>query len=128
MVVNPKSLANLSAPFKAGETANPGGKPVNSRNAITKAFLTKLAKDFEDNGKAAIEETRVKHPDRYVAIVASLLPKEFIVERPLDGLSDDELALALSELRTLVSRLNETGGGTGEAGSREPSSQLPGLH
>lgn len=128
MAVNPKSLNNLKSLKPGDPNPNPGGKPVNARNQITKSFLMKLAKDFEVNGKTAIEETRTKHPDRYMTIVASLLPKEFVIERPLDGLSDDELAVALTELRALVSRLGEAGGGTDETAGGEPPSSVQPLH
>lgn len=106
--------ANLK-PFKPGHSGNPGGKPVNARNRVTKAFLEALADDFEVNGKEAIEATRTEHPDRYVAIVAGLLPKELVIEKPLDGLSDEELATLIAQLRELTSRADAGGAGSGEA-------------
>src|SRR4051812_42297433 len=80
-----------SGRFLPGQSGNPGGKPVNARNAITKRFLDALAKDFDTHGEAAIQEARTDDPMGYVRVVASLLPKEFVVERPLDGLTDEEL-------------------------------------
>lgn len=97
--------------FKAGATANPGGKPVHARNRVTKAFLEALAEDFTSHGAEAIVATREQHPDRYIAIVASLLPKEFVIEKPLDGLSDEELASTLAQLRDLAGRLDAARGG-----------------
>lgn len=90
--------------FKPGQSGNPGGKPVNARNTITKKFLEVLAKDFEENGEKAIQAARTVDPMGYVKAVASLLPKEFIVERPLEQLSDEELALAIADMRTRLGR------------------------
>lgn len=94
-----KPRNNAATQFKPGQSGNPGGKPVNARNAITRKFLEVLAKDFETNGEAAIKAAREVDPMGYVRAVAGLLPKEFIVERPLEQLSDEELALAIADLR-----------------------------
>lgn len=96
---NPNPKRSPATEFKAGNNANPGGKPVNARNAITKRFLDALAKDFDENGDRAIRSARTSDPMGYVRVVASLLPKEFVVERPLDGMTDDELAAAIIDLR-----------------------------
>jgi hypothetical protein len=91
---------NPSTRFQPGQSGNPGGKPVNARNSLTKAFLEALAKDFTEHGETAIQDARADDPMGYVRVVASLLPKEFVVERPLDGMSDEELAAAITELRS----------------------------
>ena len=99
---------NIVPRFKPGQSGNPGGKPVNARNRLTKAFLENLADDFEANGKAAIELAREHDPMGYIRAVASLMPKELVIERPTDGLTDDQLSAALEFIR---SRLAEIDGG-----------------
>jgi hypothetical protein len=50
--------------------------------------------DWEQNGPAAIARVRERSPAVYVRIVASLVPKEFMLrdERdPLEDLSEEEL-------------------------------------
>lgn len=120
MSKHPNSLANLK-PIKPGETRNPGGKPVAARNQLSKLFLNALVKDFEADGKGAIANARETDPMGYVRAIASILPKEFIIERPLDGLSDDELTAAIADLRARLHALDGAGEGMGEAEVGEPT-------
>jgi len=110
--------------FKAGESGNPGGKPVASRNQITKKFLEVLAKDFEKQGEAALQAARETDPMGYIRAVASLLPKEFVIERPMDGMSDDELAATLGVLRERLASLEAARDGILAAAERESSSDV----
>lgn len=98
-MANAKSLANLK-PIKPGETRNPGGKPTASRNRLTGDFVAKLAADFELHGKKAIVDAREKDPMGYVKTIASLLPKELEITRPLGELSDSELTAIAERLRS----------------------------
>jgi hypothetical protein len=100
---------NPATRFTPGVSGNPGGKPVNARNALTASFLKALAADFEAHGAEAIESARTDDPVGYVRVVASLLPKEFVVERPLEGLSDDELAAAIGDIRARLRGLEAPG-------------------
>jgi len=86
--------------FKPGNLANPGGKPVGARNRLQGDFLRELSEDFAENGKTAIIQCRTEKPDVYIKVVASLMPKELEIKRPLEELSDDELASLVDVLRT----------------------------
>jgi hypothetical protein len=86
------NVANLT-PFRPGHSGNPGGKPVQSRNRITGAFLSALADDFDQHGHSAIVACREQTPARYLAIVASLLPKQLEIaqEKPVREMTREEL-------------------------------------
>lgn len=86
---NPQ-LKNLK-PFAKGESGNPGGKPVGSRNRIQGEFLKALAEDFAAHGREAIIQCRLTKPDAYIKVIAALMPKELELKRPLEGLADEEL-------------------------------------
>jgi hypothetical protein len=95
--------------FKAGAgSANPGGKPVGSRNALQGDFMRELAEDFKLYGKAAIATTRAEQPAQYLKIVASLMPKELEIKRPLEEMTDDDLIAGVAALQ---SYLNSQGAG-----------------
>ena len=126
MANNPNASANL-IPCKPGETRNPGGKPVHARNRVTKKFLEELAEDFEEGGREAIQQARLTDPMGYVRAIVALLPKEFIIERPLEGMSDDELTAAIADLRARLSAVENPGGGTANAPQPEPAGELPTL-
>jgi hypothetical protein len=77
-----------------------GGRVPGSRNKLQATFIEELAKDFEEHGAGVIRIVRVEKPTDYLRIVASVLPKEFIVsESELDKMSDDDLMEALEIVR-----------------------------
>jgi hypothetical protein len=82
--------------------ANPGGRPAGARNKLQSKFLLALAEDFEQHGAAALAICRIEEPARYIAIIASLMPKELLVsDNALGDLSDEEV-------HTLLNRIRET--------------------
>jgi len=85
--------------FSPGQSGNPGGKPVGSRNRLQGDFMRALSEDFAAHGKAAIAQCRMEKPDVYLRIVASLFPKELEIKRPLDDLSDEELEAGIALLQ-----------------------------
>jgi hypothetical protein len=106
-------LQNLQ-PFVPGQSGNPGGKPKASRNRLQGAFLLALASDFDEGGKKAIEQARLKDPVGYIKAIASLMPKQVEASQPLDDLTDAELTAGIALLR---SRLTGSDG----AGDNPPS-------
>jgi hypothetical protein len=91
-----------------GTSGNPAGRPEGARNRLQSSFLYALAKDFEEHGEGAIRIMRVERPAEYVKVVASLMPKEFLVtDNALGEMSDDELLAAIQSIRQLrASALN----------------------
>lgn len=69
-----------------------------------------LADDFAAHGVEAIEQTRVNSPAQYLKVVASLMPKELEIKRPLEELTDDELIAGVAALQSLI---NAEGAGNG---------------
>ena len=69
-----------------------GGRMKGTRNKLSVCFVEALAKDFEQHGEDVIRIVRVEHPNEYIKVVASLLPKEFeITDSRLHDISDEEL-------------------------------------
>src|SRR5437763_9811353 len=98
----PKGTPSNLPPFKPGTSPNPGCKPIGARNALQGQFVTALADDFERHGAAAIAAMREKDPASYIPAIASLMPKEVEIGRPMEGLTDDELRDAISALLALT--------------------------
>jgi hypothetical protein len=68
-------------------------------------LLNALVADFEEFGPAAVRIMRVERPSDYCRLVASLVPKEMIVqESALAGMTDEELAEHLAAVRRLRAR------------------------
>lgn len=100
---------NLKAyQFKPGQSGNPGGKPLGARNALTGDFLKRLGEDFNKHGTKVISKARNRDPVGYLKIIAALLPKQMEQTRPLDDMSDAELAAGISLLRSKLSLNDRT--------------------
>ena len=63
-------------PWQPGQSGNPAGRPVGSRNLLSEAFLSTLSEDFEEHGKGVIEKVRENDPSTYMKIIAQVIPKE----------------------------------------------------
>jgi hypothetical protein len=62
--------------FRAGVSGNPAGRPRGARHKLGMAFLEALEADFNEHGAEAIAAVREKRPDKYMAVIAHLLPRE----------------------------------------------------
>ncbi len=88
--------------FKAGQSGNPSGKPVGTRNKLQGDFFKRLSEDFRQHGKEAIEQVRITDPTGYIRVIASLMPKEFQLTKPLDDVSDEQLDAAYIAVRAIL--------------------------
>ena len=80
---------------------NGGGRPKGARNRLGDAFVADLLEDWEDNGKAAIQQVRTERPQDYLKVVASILPKDVNVNvRPFEEMDDDQLRKHAEQLIT----------------------------
>lgn len=109
--------------WKPGQSGNPGGKAKGARNRLQGDFLNALADDFAEHGRKAIEACRTQDPPAYVRAIVALMPKELEIHRPLDDLSDDELAAALATVRAIEAAA-ASGSGAGSASGAQPAAGL----
>jgi hypothetical protein len=48
---------------------------MSNRDSLTSAFVAALAEDYAVSGQAALERVRAEAPEKYLALVAQLVPK-----------------------------------------------------
>ena len=65
--------------FKPGQSGNPLGRPSGSRNRFSEQFYRDLAATWEANGAEAMQKCALTEPSKFVAICASLIPKDVSV-------------------------------------------------
>lgn len=100
--VTPQKQA-LKAPWKSGQSGNPGGRPKGSRNKLGEAFLEALHNDFQEHGIEAVETVRTEKPDQYLKVIASILPKDLnITMNKFDDISEEELIERLRSLESVI--------------------------
>jgi hypothetical protein len=79
-----------------------GGRTHGSRNRLSKKFIDDLLSEWQEHGRDAIRIMRVERPGDFGRVVASTLPKEFIVENVMTEIDDEELDRMILRLRTEV--------------------------
>ena len=89
-------LLNLR-PWKPGQSGNPIGRPMGSRNKLEERFLEELLTSWEAQGPAALQEARLKDPVAYVRMVASLMPRKADPEPSLADITRDQLRVAIGQ-------------------------------
>lgn len=90
----------LRKPWVPGESGNPKGRPLGSRNKLSEKFILALHDDFEEHGSAVIQQVRQERPEIYLKVIASLVPRElhFKSANAFEGMSDDELTSLLVDV------------------------------
>jgi hypothetical protein len=79
-----------------------GGRQPGTRNRLQGAFIDALAKDFEENGEGVIRIVRAEDPATWLKIIASVLPREWLMTdaSPLVEMSDEDLAKVIAFARS----------------------------
>ncbi len=94
---------NDAGRFQTGGNGGPG-RPKGSRNKLSEEFLAALHDNFLQNGVTAIERMCEEDPTAYLRMIASLVPRQFVIDRTsdLDALSEDELDERIRELAAFL--------------------------
>ena len=70
-----KFMEHRAPAWQPGQSGNPKGRALGSRNRMSESFLEDLRATWEKHGARALETCAVEDPTGFVRIVASLLPK-----------------------------------------------------
>ena len=68
--------ANLLPPYQKGQSGNPAGRPMHSRQKLTEKFIDDLSKYYEVEGASLIKRVADEQPAMLLQVVARLLPKD----------------------------------------------------
>jgi hypothetical protein len=90
----------LAAPWKPGQSGNPKGRAVGSRNKLSEQFLDETYEVYQQYGKPALIVMATKAPVRFCNMVALLIPQHFkVAHEHTITLSPEELTEKLVEAR-----------------------------
>jgi hypothetical protein len=128
MPADEKTGANKPHRWQPGESGNPDGRPKGSRNRLSELFWVDLHDAWVEKGKSAISRMIEDKPGDFVKVVASQMPKEFLVKgASLEDVSDEELGEIIAALRSFVGAERAAaarGGDAATQGSRKAGSKL----
>jgi hypothetical protein len=74
-------------PWKPGQSGNPNGRPVGTRQAFSAGFLKDLAEVWQAEGRGTMLHTAKTQPATFFAVCRSADPKRREADRRADPLS-----------------------------------------
>ena len=89
--------ANLLPPYQKGQSGNPAGRPMHSRQKLTEKFIDDLSKFYEIEGASLIKRVADEQPAMLLQVVARLMPKDLNLN--VSGTIETELTI---EQRTRI--------------------------
>jgi hypothetical protein len=101
------------AKFQSGHSGRPAGAR-DTRARLTKQMFEDMLEHWNQpvtpgstrrKGPAALEVCFKQSPDAYLRLIASVMPKEFIVENVMSDLNDEQIDKLIAALRQ---RITET--------------------
>jgi hypothetical protein len=102
--VNKQPKNRAATLWKPGESGNPAGRPIGARNKFSEDVIQAFALDWAAGGPEAIARVRLTDPSTYMRVMASILPKDVLVnvqQQAPGGLDPDQWA-ALRRVLDLI--------------------------
>jgi Family of unknown function (DUF5681) len=109
--VNEQVKKRAATLWKPGESGNPAGRPLGSRNKLSESVIQDIAADWAIGGPETIARVRMTDPATYFRVVASILPKDVLVnvQQQTPGGLDPEAWATLRSLLDVIQRVGIEG-------------------
>lgn len=81
------------------------GTPRPTKQRLQGVFVKALADDFTKYGVKAVMRAREEDPLGYLKVIASILPKELEIKRPLEEMTEDDLIALATKLKDMAASI-----------------------
>ena len=72
-------MKKKSTKFQPVQSGNPAGRPMGSRNKLSETFITDLQELWDEQGSAILQRVADENPEKLLAAMVQVLPKDFQV-------------------------------------------------
>ena len=67
--------------WKKGQSGNSKGRPKGTKHVLSDEYLRAMSADFEKYGAKVIEKVRATHPEVYLKLISTLVPKDYRMQQ-----------------------------------------------
>ncbi len=117
-----KTVPKQLTPWKPGQSGNPNGRPKGARTKLANDFFNDVLAVWKTDGRTAVEKTARDHPEKFLTVVAGLVPKQVEVDAT-DAAVD--LAKGLHAVAEFLESLADGEGSADHARALPDGSVLP---
>jgi len=93
-----KTVPKQLTPFKPGQSGNPAGRPKGAKNKLTDAFWSDFAEAWQAHGATALKTVAESDPGKFIAVAASVMPKDVNVNTTITDMTDEQLESRIASL------------------------------
>jgi hypothetical protein len=109
-------LSQRGRPWQPGESGNPAGRPIGSRQKVSEAIIRDISDAWATHGRTVLDKLAVSDPGKFAQLAAGLIPREFqlsVESRLPGGLTSEDMEIFQAIKQALP-----------DAGSRQPGEVL----
>jgi Family of unknown function (DUF5681) len=102
--VQANELERRKGGWRPGESGNPAGRPIGTRNKFSEQFLSDVAATWAKHGGTILEKMAVEESARFAELCGRLIPRDVqltIGQRLPGGLEPDEWQALLAVLQAV---------------------------
>ena len=99
-------------PWKPGESGNPAGRPIGSRQKVSEAIIRDISEAWATHGVDVLNKLAISDPAKFAQLAAGLIPKEFqlsVESRLPGGLDADTWSIATAVFSAVKDALPDAG-------------------